>query len=132
MFNKTFNAVWTYLKDWKNLLAHTLVGLLILAIGLALPIKPIYRIILLVVVIVLNTARMKLSGKKRTLRKAAKSNISLILESVTSRFVRQISTKDTTWMCKPKRFIDLIPQRPAGLKAAKIFTNQIGSIAYPA
>ena len=65
MFNKTLNAVWTYLKDWKNLLAYTLVGLLILAIGLALPIKPIYRIILLVVVIVLNTARMKFSEKKK-------------------------------------------------------------------
>ena len=63
MLSKTLNAIWTYLKDWKNLLAHTLVGLLILAIGLALPIKPIYRIILLVVVIVLNTARMKLSEK---------------------------------------------------------------------
>ena len=65
MLNKTLNAIWTYLKDWKNLLAHALVGLLILAIGLALPIKPIYRIILLVVVIVLNTVRMKLSEKKR-------------------------------------------------------------------
>lgn len=59
MFNKTLNIIWTYLKDWKNLLAHALVGLLILVIGLALPIKPIYRIILLVVVIVLNTMRMK-------------------------------------------------------------------------
>lgn len=65
MLKKTLNAIWTYLKDWKNLVAHTLVGLLILAIGLALPIKPIYRIILLVVVIVLNTTRMKLSEKRK-------------------------------------------------------------------
>ena len=64
MQTKTFQAIWTYLKDWKNLLAHAVVGILILAIGLALPIKPIYRIILLVVVIVLNTARMKLSKSK--------------------------------------------------------------------
>ena len=64
MLNKTRNAIWTYLKDWKNLLAHTLVGLLILAIGLVLPIAPIYRIILLVIVILLNTARMKFSEKK--------------------------------------------------------------------
>lgn len=64
MFSKTLNVIWTYLKDWKNLLAHAVVGVLILAIGLALPIKPIYRIILLVIVIVLNTARMKLSEKK--------------------------------------------------------------------
>ena len=63
MLNKIFNTIWKYLKDWKNLLAHTLVGLLILAIGLVLPIAPIYRIILLVIVIVLNTARMNLSEK---------------------------------------------------------------------
>lgn len=65
MLSKTLNAIWTYIKDWKNLLAHTLVGLLILAIGLALPIKPVYRIILLVIVIVLNTTRMKLSEKRK-------------------------------------------------------------------
>ena len=49
------------------MLAHTMVGLLILAIGLALPIKPIYRIILLVV-IVLNTVRMKMSKKKEEVK----------------------------------------------------------------
>ena len=64
MLNKTLNAIWTYLKDWKNLLAHTIVGLLILAIGLALPVAPIYRIIILVIVILLNVARMKYSEKK--------------------------------------------------------------------
>ena len=65
ILNITLNAIWAYLKDWKNILAHALVGLLILVIGLTLPIKPIYRIILLVVVIVLNTARMKLSEQKK-------------------------------------------------------------------
>ena len=64
MLNKTLNAIWTYLKDWKNLLAHTIVGLLILAIGLALPVAPIYRIIILVFVILLNVARMKYSEKR--------------------------------------------------------------------
>ena len=46
-------------------MAHALVGFLILAIGLALPIKLIYRIILLVVIIVLNAARMKLCENKK-------------------------------------------------------------------
>ena len=64
MLNKTLNAIWTYLKDWKNLLAHTIVGLLILAIGLALPVAPIYRIIIFVIVILLNVTRMKYSEKK--------------------------------------------------------------------
>ena len=63
MLNKTFNTIWKYLKDWKNLLAHTIVGLLILAIEPVLPIAPIYRIILLLIVIVLNTVRMRLSEK---------------------------------------------------------------------
>ena len=63
MFKKILDTIWKYLKDWKNLFAHTLMGLLILAIGLVLPIAPIYRIILLVIVIVLNTLRMKLSEK---------------------------------------------------------------------
>ena len=63
MFKKILDTIWKYLKDWKNLFAQTLVGLLILAIGLVLPIAPIYRITLLVVVIFLNTIRMKLSKK---------------------------------------------------------------------
>ncbi len=64
MLNKTLTTIWKYLKDWKNLLAHTIVGLLILAIGLVLPVAPIYRVILLVIVILLNTVRMKWSEKK--------------------------------------------------------------------
>ena len=64
MLKKTLNVIWTYLKDWKNLLSHTLVGILILAIGLALPVKPVYRIIILVAVVILNTARMKWSKNR--------------------------------------------------------------------
>ena len=41
---KAFEAVINYLKDWKNLLAHAIVGVLILAVGLFLPVPPIYRI----------------------------------------------------------------------------------------
>lgn len=64
MLKKIFESIWKYLKDWKNLLAHTVVGLLILAVGLMLPVAPIYRIIILVIVIALNITRMKLSEKK--------------------------------------------------------------------
>ena len=65
MSNKLLNTIWTYLKDWKNLLSHAIVGVLILVIGLVLPIAPVYRIILLVVVILLNSLRMKFSDKKK-------------------------------------------------------------------
>ena len=71
MIKKILAFIWTYLKDWKNLLAHTVVGIAILSVGLFLPVKPIYRIILLVVIIILNTIRMKFSEKKAKLKKEA-------------------------------------------------------------
>ncbi len=57
--------LWRYLKDWKNLLAHAVVGILILAVGLYLPVKPVYRILLMIVIIVLNTFRMKRKKVKK-------------------------------------------------------------------
>ena len=61
---KTLQSIWTYLKDWRNWLSHGLVGVGILAVGLLLPVKPIYRIIILFLIIGFNIARMKLSEKK--------------------------------------------------------------------
>jgi len=61
---KVFEAVWNYLKDWKNLLSHSIVGILILVVGLLLPISPVYRIGVLFLIIALNIFRMRLSGKK--------------------------------------------------------------------
>ena len=57
-------AVMNYLKDWKNLLAHAIVGILILAVGLFLPVPPIYRIAILLLVISLNILRMRMGAKK--------------------------------------------------------------------
>jgi hypothetical protein len=62
---KGLEFIWRYLTDWKNLLVHALVGVLILAVGLYLPVKPVYRIILIVVIVALNTYRMKHSEQKR-------------------------------------------------------------------
>jgi hypothetical protein len=59
-----FEGVLNYLKDWKNILAHSIVGVLILAVGLALPIPPVYRIGLLLLIVALNIFRMRLSEKK--------------------------------------------------------------------
>ena len=64
MKKNPLELIWLYLKDWKNLLAHTLVGLAILSVGLFLPVKPLYRIIILVVIIVFNVLRMRWSKKK--------------------------------------------------------------------
>ena len=61
-----FEPILAYLKDWRNWLSHGLVGVGILAVGLFLPVKPVYRIIILVLIIGFNIARMKLSEKKST------------------------------------------------------------------
>ncbi len=61
---KVFEPIWAYLKDWRNWLSHGLVGVGILAVGLLLPVKPIYRIIILFLIIGFNITRMKLSEKK--------------------------------------------------------------------
>ncbi|MEI6090557.1 MAG: hypothetical protein WCR42_08915 [bacterium] len=62
---KILNYVWMYLKDWRNLLSHTLIGVLILAVAFFIPVKPIYRIILLVVIVAFNVTRMNLAKKKK-------------------------------------------------------------------
>jgi hypothetical protein len=61
---KGLEAIWNYLKNWKNLLSHAIVGILILVVGLALPILPVYRIGILLLVVALNILRMRLSEKK--------------------------------------------------------------------
>ncbi|MEI7595276.1 MAG: hypothetical protein WCK02_05965 [Bacteroidota bacterium] len=60
---KILKWLWTYLKDWKNILAHSIVGVLILLIAFFLPVKPIYRIGILVLVVAFNVIRMKLAKK---------------------------------------------------------------------
>ena len=61
---KVFEALWNYLKDWKNLLSHAIVGVLILVVGLSLPIPPVYRIGILLLIVALNIFRMRLRDKK--------------------------------------------------------------------
>lgn len=61
---KVLRYVWLYLKDWKNILAHSIIGVSILIIALYLPVKLIYRIALLVLVVILNIVRMKMEKRK--------------------------------------------------------------------
>lgn len=61
------NAIWTYLKDWKNLLSHALIGVGILLAAFFIPVQPVYRIVILVAVVVFNLIRMNHS--KRFLHK---------------------------------------------------------------
>ena len=55
---KIINAIWSYLKDWKNLLVHALIGVAILLAAFVIPVKPIYRIIILLAAIGFNIIRM--------------------------------------------------------------------------
>lgn len=56
---RILRLVWAYLKDWRNWVTHTLTGIMILLIAFYLPVKPIYRIIVLVLVISFNIWRMR-------------------------------------------------------------------------
>jgi diacylglycerol kinase len=73
MFQKVGKGIWSYLKDWKNLLAHTLVGVALLLIALFLPVKPVFRIVILLLVVCFNMLRMQLAkSKERTDDQAAR------------------------------------------------------------
>lgn len=56
---KIFKGLAEYLTNWKNLLVHSLIGFGILAIALFLPVKPVYRIGILLIVIMANILRMR-------------------------------------------------------------------------
>jgi hypothetical protein len=60
---KIINAVWTYLKDWKNLLTHSLIGVAILMVAFYMPVAPVFRVFILIVVIGFNVVRMKHAKK---------------------------------------------------------------------
>ena len=61
---KVLESIMNYLKDWRNLLSHAIVGVLLVVIGLALPIPAIYRVLVLFVIIGLNILRMRWNNKK--------------------------------------------------------------------
>jgi diacylglycerol kinase len=57
---KVFKGIWHYLKDWKNLLGHTLIGIGIILISAVLPLPWWARLIVLVSLIVFNIFRERL------------------------------------------------------------------------
>jgi hypothetical protein len=48
----------SYLTDWKNLLTHTIVGIVILIIALLAPVSPYIRLSFVAVVVGFNVLRM--------------------------------------------------------------------------
>lgn len=63
---KILKFIWIYLKDWKNLLAHTLIGFLILAVAFFMPVPPFFRILILVVIVAFNILRMRYAKRKKS------------------------------------------------------------------
>jgi hypothetical protein len=61
---KALNGLWNYLKDWKNLLTHSLIGVGILLVAYYLPVRPMYRILFFVAVVIFNIVRMRFEKKK--------------------------------------------------------------------
>jgi len=59
-------AIIKYLKDWKNILAHSIIGIAILLTALYLPIEWYYRVGILIIVIIFNLYRMKSEKTKET------------------------------------------------------------------
>jgi hypothetical protein len=53
------NGVKAYLSDWKNLLMHSIVGLLIVIIALFAPISPYLRLGFVILVVGFNVLRMR-------------------------------------------------------------------------
>lgn len=64
--NKGLNAIAAYLKDWKNLLTHSLIGVGLVALAAFLPVHPVFRILILIAVVAFNIAR----GRRDKARKA--------------------------------------------------------------
>jgi len=56
---KILKFIISYLKDWKNLLAHTIIGVLILLAAFYLPVPLYVRLGILVIVVLFNLYRMK-------------------------------------------------------------------------
>ena len=66
---KALKFLWTYLKDWKNWLTHSIIGVMILLVAFYLPVAPIYRILILAVVVTFNVFRMRLEKAKKSKNK---------------------------------------------------------------
>jgi hypothetical protein len=56
---RILNGVKAYLSDWKNLLMHGIVGILIVIIALFAPISPYLRLEFVILVVGFNVLRMR-------------------------------------------------------------------------
>lgn len=62
---KIIDVLKEYLTDWKNLLTHGIVGVILLYCLFFVPIDWYWRLIILIIVIAFNVARMKYSKNRK-------------------------------------------------------------------
>ena len=61
-----------YLTDWKNLLAHALLGCFLLLIAIIAPVPIWAKFVLIIVLVTLNILRMRWSKSRKAKRSALK------------------------------------------------------------
>ena len=62
---KIIRYIIAYLKDWKNWLSHSIIGVMILLVAFYLPVKPLCRLLILLMVVSFNVLRMRREKKKK-------------------------------------------------------------------
>lgn len=60
---KILKGIHNYISDWKNLLVHTITGVVMLLIVFVLPLPSYVRIIIFIAVVIFNIYRGKLAKK---------------------------------------------------------------------
>jgi hypothetical protein len=58
-------AVGKYVFNLKNFITHGLIGLLILAAMIWLPVKPVHRLLIFILIIIVNLVRMRWEKNKK-------------------------------------------------------------------
>lgn len=61
---KILLALKEYLCDWHNLLGHALLGIGLLIFAIWVPIDIIWKLLLILVLVIFNVIRMRISNKK--------------------------------------------------------------------
>ena len=71
---KTLKGIHNYISDWKNLLTHTITGIVMLLIIFVLPLPSYIRLIVFIGVVVFNLYRGKLEKSNPKIIKRKRSH----------------------------------------------------------
>jgi membrane protein implicated in regulation of membrane protease activity len=66
MIKKVFKEIAAYLADWRNWVAHSIIGIAIVCLMVFLPVAPWIRFCLFIAIVTFNVFRMRRSRKKKS------------------------------------------------------------------